>query len=92
VRVADVPVPPELEETFDCWRLVVAEKVCTLEELDTHWTLERVADATDMLRYMEAQQRATMAPQQAPEPKYEPEVAALAGIRPGQVRQARRRR
>jgi hypothetical protein len=92
VSVADVPPPPELDETFDCWRLVVAEKVCSLAELRRSWYIEDVADACDMLRYMAAQQRAATGAKQQPAQVTESEVAALAGVRAGQVRQRRRRR
>lgn len=45
------------------------EKVASLEEIERSWTLERVADANDMLNYMAAQQRESEANKPRPERK-----------------------
>ncbi len=47
------------------------EKVASLEEIKTSWTLEEVADANDMLDYMAAQQSESAKPKAVVDPEVE---------------------
>lgn len=57
------------------------EKVASLAEIRSSWTIEDVADANDMLNYMAAQQNEASQAAAAPAPEMEPAVAAMIGRR-----------